>query len=242
MKFWLKCLLAVAMMLFALGMGGHVHTASAQAASLEEEVNAYLSGLVRLNPKKDGIHLRSGPGTTFESVGQTYEGRLSFLASPDTVTDTEGKNWYKIVYTVERQEDTGYFEHDPSPYIRSDLVRVAPLSDLDRKRVAASKFRILDISPANLPKFRLEQPLVLLQSCFSQARVEIPANTPLLLFSGIFLYENTAYLPVFSPYGTTGIRRLGDIPLEAFEALSFGEAEGRVREWLEAGKHTAGLK
>jgi len=215
-------------------------TVSAFAASLEEKVEAHLDGLVRLEPKKEGINLRSGPGTTFENVGQTYNG-LSFLASPDTVADAEGKAWYKILYTVERQEDTAYFDQDPIAYIRSDLVRVSPLTDMDRERVASYKFGILNISPEGLPTFTLEQPVILVDNTFSPTEVEVPAGTPLVLFASIFMSDGVAYLPVYEAYGTSGIHGLGEIKLADFEALSFATGEEGVRNWLETGKRQAGL-
>ena len=81
----------------------------AGATSLEEEVNACLDSLIRLNPKKAGSNLRSGPGTNFEATSQVYDG-LSFLAFANPEKDAEGKDWYKIAFTVEQQEETAYSE------------------------------------------------------------------------------------------------------------------------------------
>ncbi|MBQ4133119.1 MAG: hypothetical protein IJD04_05225 [Desulfovibrionaceae bacterium] len=218
-----------------------ISTMPAQAQLLEEEVNGYLNELTRLNPKNEGINLRSGPGTNFEAVSQTYDG-LSFLASKTMEKDLEGKDWYKIAFMVEIQEETAYYEPDSPCYIRSDLVSVYPLTDFDKQRAASEKFNILTVSSDGKPAFALDHPLTLYKFNFEQKEeVVVPAGRALLLFSMIWMRDGVPFINIYEPYAGKWLHSLGEIPLAEFEALSFGSAEAEVRAWLEKNKEYAGL-
>ena len=209
-------------------------SAQAGAASLEDEVNSYMNSLIRLNPKKAGSNLRSGPGTNFETAGQVYE-NLKFLAFANTEKDVEGKDWYKIAFTLEQQEETGYIEESGPRYIRSDMVTAIPLTDEDKLRVASEKFRILPFAPEW--HFVLDHPLTLQKfSGFESEEVVIAAGVPMLLFSIPLSRDGERFISVYEPYGNKAIHFLGEMPLTEFELLSFGDAEAQVRAWLSARK------
>ncbi|MBQ4133118.1 MAG: hypothetical protein IJD04_05220 [Desulfovibrionaceae bacterium] len=212
------------------------------AQSFEEEVDACLDGLVRLNPKTTGTILYSGPGTGFEKVMKTYEGR-SFLALKTREQDAEGNEWYEIAFDVEQQEETAYHEAAMPLYIRADQVSVHPLTEADKNGAISARFNILPISPKNQPGFILDHPLTLYKFVFGQPEeVLVPASRPLLLFGMITLQDNVPFIYVYEPYYDKGIHFLGEIPLADFEALSFGNAEAAVRVWLEENKKHSGIE
>ena len=207
------------------------------------QVRILLDDLVHLSVRGTNVRLRRGPGTEHEITGRVSAGDFGgeLIAWKEKTAAKDGRLWYRLLYRLERQEETAYLDADD--YICADFAKASPLTDRDRERIESGRFRILNISPEGLPRFSLKEPLKLLGDPFDAERsVLVDAGTDMTLFT--IPYRRTGdtglHVELWEPADRSRIRRLGSMPLDELEALSRYPGEEQVRKWLAS--HASGVR
>ncbi len=206
------------------------------------QVRTLLDDLVHLTVKGTNVRLRRGPGTDHEVTGRVSAGDFGgeLIAWKEKTAAKDGRLWYRLLYRLERQEETAYVEADG--YVCADFAKASPLTDRDRERIENGKFRILNIAPGGLPGFSLSEPLKLLEDPFDAERsVTVDAGTALTLFTIPYRTgDKRARIELWEPVDHSRIRRLGSMDLGKLETLSGYSGEEQVRKWLAA--NAAGVR
>ncbi len=205
---------------------------------LLEQSDSLLGGLVHLKVKGTNVRLRKGPGTAHPITGQVSSGGLvgELIAWKETIRGKDGKSWYRVLYRLERQEETAYVEVDE--YVCADFAKATPLTEVDRERIENDKFRMLHISPQGLPAFSFSEPLRLLGDPFDDASaVTVAPGTSLVLFTIPYnMTGRKSRVELWEPVDSARIRRLGSMELGDLASRSGYAGEMTVREWLEKQK------
>ena len=209
--------------------------------ALRRQADAFTQGLVRLKVTGSSVRLRRGPGTSHEVAGmvnENGEGWHSELIAARQKSSGDGRQWYHVLYVLERQEETAYIREDA--WICADFVRPSGLSPEDRARIENKRFGILAISPKDLPAFAFSEALILRRDEAGKAqRVRVPAGTRMVLFTIPYTREGQGerrFVELWEPLDASRIRRLGSLPLDDLEARQGYEGEQAVRRWI-ASRH-----
>ncbi len=206
--------------------------------AFRRQVDAFTQGLVRLKVAGSSVRLRRGPGTSHEVAGmanENGEGWHSELIAARQPSSGDGRQWYHVLYVLERQEETAYIREDA--WICADFVRPSGLSPEDRARIESERFGVLDIRPKDLPAFSFGEALVLRRDGAggSAETVSVPAGTRLALFTipcKLAGQGDRRFVEIWEPLDAARIRRLGSLPLDELEARRGYEGEQAVRKWI----------
>ena len=81
--------------------------------------------MLHLSVTATGVRLRAGAGMEFAIVGMASRSDAAacrFIASAEPRMDSEGKLWFRLIGSVQQQEDLAVFKLDEPCWIRCDFV------------------------------------------------------------------------------------------------------------------------
>ncbi len=168
--------------------------------SFLRQVDSHMDGLVHLKVTGSGVRLRKGPGTSHGTAGIANENgegwHAELIASKEKVSG-EGRQWYHVLYVVEKEVTTAYVRTDA--WICADFVKASGLVPDVRAEIASEHFGIMDFKffeietvdsqPVSVPShcltvpaFSFKEPVVLESNAEDAVNaVTVPSGTLLAL-------------------------------------------------------------
>ncbi|MBR3880790.1 MAG: hypothetical protein IKJ34_04265 [Mailhella sp.] len=198
--------------------------------------------MLHLSVTATGVRLRAGAGMEFAIVGMASRSDAAacrFIASAEPRMDSEGKLWFRLIGSVQQQEDLAVFKLDEPCWIRCDFVETRALDEKEASRADSTFFRILDFSPSMLAGFRPAGPIPAFsveQACFfpqdaSGPDVSLPAGEEYLLLN--VLKGERVCVGLWTALDDRRIRFAGSVPQEELRKADLGADRQKVEGWLE---------
>lgn len=198
--------------------------------------------MLHLSVQATGVRLRTGAGTEFAIVGvvsRENESARQFLAHAVPAMDGEGRLWFRLLGSLEQQEELALFKLERSCWIRSDFVKTRALSQREAELADSQLFRILAFAPHLLTSFRPAAPIPAFSDeklCFfpqenAEPDTALPAGEPYLLFNA--LKGERTCVGLWRAVDEKRIRFAGSVPLDLFLNTDLGADRQAVEQWLE---------
>lgn len=197
--------------------------------------------LLHLSVKATGVRLRAGAGTEFAIVGMASRNDAAarhFIAYIEPRMDSVGMLWFKLVGSVQKQEDMAVFKIEGPCWIRSDFVETRALNETEKARADSVFFRVLDFAPRMLTSFRPAEALPAYSDeklCFfpqeaDASDLSLPAGEEYLILN--VLQGKRACVGLWRALDDSRIRFAGSVPLDLFMNADFGNDREKVEGWL----------
>lgn len=201
------------------------------------QADARLAGLVLLKATGSNVRLRKGPGTSHEAAGvanKNGEGWHAELVASREKVSGEGRQWYHVLYLVEKEVDTAYIPADV--WICADFVKASALAPAAKAEIASEHFGIYDFRffgietaggrtlsvPSrclSAPALSFREPVVLERETEDGVRaVKVPAGTRLALCEAPVKWKGRLLAELCEPLGQDRVRMLGSLPVDELEA------------------------
>ena len=215
---------------------------AAPAGAAPVPVPASTQDMLHLSVQATGVRLRAGAGTEFAIVGvvsRENESARQFLAHAVPRMDSEGQLWFRLLGSLQQQEDLGFFTFDRQCWIRSDFVKTRALSQREAELADSQLFRILAFAPHLLTSFRPAAPIPAFSDeklCFfpqenAEPDTALPAGESYLLFNA--LKGERTCVGLWRAVDEKRIRFAGSVPLDLFLNTDLGADRQAVEQWLE---------
>lgn len=218
---------------------------AAPAGAAPVPVPASTQDMLHLSVQATGVRLRAGAGTEFAIVGvvsRENESARQFLAHAAPRMDSEGQLWFRLLGSLEQQEELALFKLERSCWIRSDFVKTRALDQREVELADSQFFRILAFAPrlltsfspaASIPAFSDEK-LCYFPQEKAEPDISLPAGEPYLLFNA--LKGEQVCVGLWRAVDENRIRFVGSVPLEDFLGADIGADRPKVDGWLKKEK------
>ncbi|MBO4318149.1 MAG: hypothetical protein J5855_07735 [Mailhella sp.] len=234
-------LLFLSLALLPLSASAAPMPAAPMQRTTAQEADAFLGTLVHLTLKGTHVNVRGDIGQA--AVTQCNTGD-ELIAYADT-EEGKGLNWYRILYFIEHQEETAYWDPKNNfnlampPVICADYVKASPLTQFDKDRIANDRFGFLDIAPSGLAQIELDRDVAGYSDTAKPYNKEAPdilieSEIPLLLFTTPYKISgmDDIFLTLWEKVDERRIRPVGHTTLGVLRGAVSGARLKTLNGWL----------